>query len=80
MSPIASRPRSPRSSARRSAAIRRQLRAHRRHGAPGHRRRHPGVRRHIAVVAELGVEYVFNPEADVKRTQFIPAIGATGRL
>jgi hypothetical protein len=38
------------------------------------------VTRHVAVVAELGIEYVFNPEADVKRTLFIPAIGATGRL
>jgi len=38
------------------------------------------VNRHVAVVAELGVEYVFNPEADVKRTLFIPAIGAIGRL
>jgi hypothetical protein len=38
------------------------------------------VNRHLAVIAELGVEYFFNPEADVKRTLFIPAIGATGRL
>lgn len=38
------------------------------------------VNRHLAVIAELGVEYLFNPEADVKRTAFIPAIGAIGRL
>jgi hypothetical protein len=38
------------------------------------------VNRHLAVIAELGIEYLFNPEADVKRTLFIPAIGATGRL
>jgi hypothetical protein len=38
------------------------------------------VNRHLAVIAELGVEYLFNPEPDVKRTLFIPAIGATGRL
>ena len=38
------------------------------------------VNRHLAVIAELGVEYLFNPEADVKRTLVIPAIGATGRL
>jgi hypothetical protein len=38
------------------------------------------VNRHLAVIAELGVEYLFNPEADVKHTSFIPAIGAAGRL
>jgi tetratricopeptide (TPR) repeat protein len=38
------------------------------------------LNRHFALIAELGVEYLFNPEADVKRTLFIPAIGAAGRL
>ena len=36
--------------------------------------------RHLAVVAELGVEHVFNPEASVKPTLFIPAVGVIGRL
>lgn len=36
--------------------------------------------RHLAVIAELGVEYAFNPETDVDHTQLVPAIGATGRL
>lgn len=38
------------------------------------------VNRHLALIAELGVEYLLNPEADVKRTLFIPALGAAGRL
>jgi tetratricopeptide (TPR) repeat protein len=38
------------------------------------------VNRHLAVIAELGVEYFVNPEPDVSRTLFIPAIGAAGRL
>jgi tetratricopeptide (TPR) repeat protein len=38
------------------------------------------VNRHLAVIAELGVEYLFNPEAGFKHTLFIPAIGAAGRL
>lgn len=38
------------------------------------------VTRHISLLAELGVEYLFNPESDVKHTRFIPAIGAVGRL
>jgi transcriptional regulator with XRE-family HTH domain len=38
------------------------------------------VNRHLALIAELGVEYLVNPEADVKHTLFIPAIGAAGRL
>lgn len=36
--------------------------------------------RHLALIAELGVEYLTNPEADVARTLFVPAIGAAGRL
>jgi len=38
------------------------------------------VNRHLALIAELGVEYLVNPEADVDHTLFIPAIGAAGRL
>lgn len=39
------------------------------------------LNRHLAVIAELGVEHVFNPEADIKHTtSFIPALGAAGRL
>jgi hypothetical protein len=36
--------------------------------------------RHIALIGELGVEYVFNAEPTIKSTLFIPAIGAIGRL
>ena len=38
--------------------------------------------RHFTMIAELGVEYTFNPEPDTdfKRTLLIPAIGATARL
>ena len=38
------------------------------------------INRHFAVIAELGVEYLVNPEPDVTPTLFIPAIGATARL
>jgi hypothetical protein len=38
------------------------------------------INRHLALTAELGVEYLVNPEMDIKETVFIPAIGATGRL
>lgn len=40
------------------------------------------VNRHFALIAELGIEHVFNPEADLKPDQviFVPAIGASGRL
>ncbi|TMQ15757.1 MAG: hypothetical protein E6J91_12975 [Deltaproteobacteria bacterium] len=38
------------------------------------------VNRHLAVIAELGVEYLFNPETGIKHTLFIPALGAAGRL
>ncbi|MBA3397073.1 MAG: tetratricopeptide repeat protein [Deltaproteobacteria bacterium] len=37
--------------------------------------------RHLALIAELGVEYLVNPEASVESaTLFVPAIGAAGRL
>ena len=36
--------------------------------------------RHISAVAELGVEHMFNPEASVTATLFIPAVGLIGRL
>jgi hypothetical protein len=35
---------------------------------------------HLALVGELGVEHVFNPQANIAGTLFIPAIGALGRL
>jgi len=38
------------------------------------------LNRHLALIAELGVEYLFNPETDIKETVFIPAVGASGRL
>jgi hypothetical protein len=38
------------------------------------------LNRHLALIGEVGVEYMLNPEADVKRTLLIPAIGAAGRL
>jgi hypothetical protein len=38
------------------------------------------INRHFAVIAELGVEYLVNPEPGVSSTLFIPAIGATARL
>ncbi len=36
--------------------------------------------RHLALIAEAGVEYIFNPDVDIKHTHFIPAIGAAGWL
>jgi len=36
--------------------------------------------RHISLIAELGLEYVFNPEPMYKTNVFVPAIGASGRL
>lgn len=36
--------------------------------------------RHIAVIAELGVERMLNAEEGVAKTLFVPAIGASGRL
>jgi hypothetical protein len=39
------------------------------------------VNRHLAVIAELGVEHVFNPEDSVDSpTLFVPALGVSGRL
>jgi hypothetical protein len=40
------------------------------------------VNRHLALIAELGVEHLFNPGLDVapKQLILIPAIGAAGRL
>jgi hypothetical protein len=38
------------------------------------------INRHVSLTAELGVEYMVNPEMDIKETVFIPAVGATGRL
>nr|MBA3455495.1 hypothetical protein [Deltaproteobacteria bacterium] len=38
------------------------------------------INRHFAVIAELGVEYLVNPEPGLTSTLFIPAIGATARL
>jgi hypothetical protein len=37
------------------------------------------VNRHLALIAELGVEHTFNPNV-TEDTLFIPAIGASGRL
>lgn len=36
--------------------------------------------RHIAAVAEVGVEHVFNAEDGITKTLFIPALGVIGRL
>jgi hypothetical protein len=38
------------------------------------------LNRHIALIAEIGVEYLLNPEADISATAFIPAVGASARL
>ena len=38
------------------------------------------MNRHISFIAELGLEYVFNPEPMYKTNVFVPAIGASGRL
>jgi tetratricopeptide (TPR) repeat protein len=38
------------------------------------------VSRHLALIAELGVEYLTNPETDVEHTLFVPAVGAAARL
>lgn len=35
---------------------------------------------HLALVGEVGVEHVFNPQAGIAGTLFIPAVGALGRL
>jgi hypothetical protein len=36
--------------------------------------------RNLSLTLELGVEHLLNPEADIKATGFIPALGATARL
>lgn len=38
------------------------------------------VNRHVALIAELGVDYIQNPEMDIQKYVFIPALGASGRL
>lgn len=38
------------------------------------------LHRHLSLVAEFGVEHVFNPEANIASTSIIPAVGAVGRL
>jgi hypothetical protein len=38
------------------------------------------LNRHLALVAEVGVEHVFNPQDNIAATLFIPALGALGRL
>jgi hypothetical protein len=38
------------------------------------------INKHISVIGELGLEYVFNPEPMYKTNVFVPAIGAAGRL
>lgn len=38
------------------------------------------INRHVSLIAELGVEYLLNPESDIETTVFIPAVGASGRL
>jgi hypothetical protein len=38
------------------------------------------LNKHISFIAELGLEYVFNPEPMYKTNVFVPAIGASGRL
>lgn len=38
------------------------------------------VNRHVALVIEAGVEHLFNREAGIKATSFVPAAGIVGRL
>jgi hypothetical protein len=38
------------------------------------------INRHFSVVAEAGVEHMFNPAMNYANTLFVPAIGAAGRL
>lgn len=38
------------------------------------------MNKHLSIIAELGLEYVFNPEPMYKTNVFVPAIGASGRL
>ncbi len=35
---------------------------------------------HLAIVAEIGIEHLFNPQSSVAATVFVPALGAVGRL
>jgi hypothetical protein len=36
--------------------------------------------RHVALILELGLEENLNPENDIKKTLFVPSVGASGRL
>jgi hypothetical protein len=36
--------------------------------------------RHFSLLLELGIEEVLNPETDIRKALFVPALGATGRL
>ena len=38
------------------------------------------LNRHVAFVAEVGVEHVFNPQPNIAATLFVPAVGALARL
>jgi hypothetical protein len=38
------------------------------------------INRHVALIAEIGVEYMLNPESDIRKVLFVPAVGASGRL
>jgi hypothetical protein len=38
------------------------------------------ITRHVSLIAELGAEVMLNPEDDILRAVFIPAVGASGRL
>jgi hypothetical protein len=38
------------------------------------------LNKHVSFIAELGLEYVFNPEEMYESNVFVPAIGASGRL
>jgi hypothetical protein len=38
------------------------------------------INRHISVIAEVGLEYIFNPEPMYVQNIFVPALGASGRL
>ena len=38
------------------------------------------LNRHVALVAEVGVEHVFNPQPNIASTLFVPAVGALARL
>jgi hypothetical protein len=38
------------------------------------------MNKHVSFIAELGLEYVFNPEPMYTKNVFVPAIGAAGRL